>query len=175
MKFVIERPIFKEDVYNIIDFGAKSDVSFNNQKAIQNAIDECNKNGGGMVLIPAGYYLTGPIEIKSNVNLHVCEGAYVQFTKSKEEYPLIFTEYEGIRRIRAISPIRAYEANNIAITGRGVMDGAGLIQSLWIVTPHLRLRLGDAEEVGAQLLASHVIQNLFLEGKPLSGMDIRDA
>ncbi len=125
MKFVIERPIFKEDIYNIIDFGAKSDVSFNNQKAIQNAIDECNKNGGGMVLIPAGYYLTGPIEIKSNVNLHVCEGAYVQFTKSKEEYPLIFTEYEGIRRIRAISPIRAYEANNIAITGRGVMDGAG--------------------------------------------------
>ena len=123
--FKIKRPIFKDVTYNIIDYGAKSDICFNNQKPIQNAIDECSKNGGGMVLIPSGYYLTGPIELKSNVNLHVSESAYVQFTKSKEEYPLIFTEYEGLRRIRAISPIRAYEANNIAITGRGVMDGAG--------------------------------------------------
>ncbi len=125
MIFKIERPFFPDKTYDVLDFGAKSDISFNNQKAFQNAIDVCSENGGGMVLIPKGYYLTGPIKIKSNVNLHVSDGAYVQFTKSKEEYPLIFTEYEGIKRIRAISPISAYEAENIAITGHGVMDGAG--------------------------------------------------
>ncbi|MGM9970757.1 MAG: glycoside hydrolase family 28 protein [Anaeroplasma sp.] len=125
MKFAIERPKFNEIEFNILDFGAKSSNSYNNKKAIQMAIDECSKNGGGKVIIPNGYYLTGPISLKSNVNLHLENNAYVQFTKSKEEYPLIFTEYEGIKRIRAISPISANGASNIAITGGGIIDGAG--------------------------------------------------
>ncbi len=128
MNFKIELPIFKNDKYNILDYGAKSDVDFNNKEAIQMAIDSCSKNGGGMVIIPDGFYLTGPIELKSNVNLHVCKNAFVKFTKSKEEYPLIWTEYEGIKRIRAISPISARNASNIAITGDGIMDGSG---DLW--------------------------------------------
>ena len=128
MNFEIIRPAFKDACYNIINYGAKSDISFNNQKAIQAAIDECNKNGGGKVIIPDGFYLTGPIEIKSNVNLYVSNNAYVKFTKSEEEYPLIFTEYEGIKKIRAISPISAKNASNIAITGSGVLDGSG---DLW--------------------------------------------
>ncbi|MBQ9519894.1 MAG: glycoside hydrolase family 28 protein [Acholeplasmatales bacterium] len=128
MNFKVERPKFNDKVYNILDFGAKGELYFNNKKAIQSAIDECSKNGGGMVLIPDGFYLTGPIEIKSNVNLHLSNNAYVKFTKSKEEYPLIFTEYEGIKKIRAISPISAKNASNIAITGYGIMDGSG---DLW--------------------------------------------
>ena len=128
MNFKVERPKFNDKVYNILDFGAKAELDFNNKKAIQSAIDECSKNGGGMVLIPDGFYLTGPIEIKSNVNLHLSNNAYVKFTKSKEEYPLIFTEYEGIKKIRAISPISAKNASNIAITGYGIMDGSG---DLW--------------------------------------------
>ena len=128
MDINVLRPRFKNDVYNILDFGAKSDFSFNNQKYIQEAIDTCSNKGGGMVVIPNGFYYTGPIELKSNVNLHLEDNAYVLFSKSKEEYPLIFTEYEGIRRIRAISPIRAVNCENIAITGNGVMDGNG---ELW--------------------------------------------
>mgnify|MGYP004466252895 FL=1 len=128
MNFKIELPIFKNDKYNILDYGAKSDVNFNNREAIQMAIDLCSKNGGGMVIIPDGFYLTGPIELKSNVNLHICKNAFVKFTKSKEEYPLIWTEYEGIKRIRALSPISARNASNIAITGSGIMDGSG---DLW--------------------------------------------
>ena len=128
MNFKVERPKFSDKVYNILDFGAKGKLDFNNKKAIQSAIDECSKNGGGIVLIPDGFYLTGPIEIKSNVNLHLSNNAYVKFTKSKEEYPLIFTEYEGIKKIRAISPISAKNACNIAITGYGIMDGSG---DLW--------------------------------------------
>lgn len=128
MNFTVLRPEFKNNEYNILDFGAKASLDFNNQKPIQQAIDECSKNGGGKVIIPDGYYLTGPIELKDNVNLYVSNNAFVLFSKSKEEYPLIFTEYEGIRRIRAISPIRAKNAKNIAITGGGILDGNG---ELW--------------------------------------------
>lgn len=128
MNFIIKKPQFMNKEYNILDFGAKSDVSFNNQKAIQEAIDTCSLNGGGKVIIPDGYYISGPIEIKSNVNLYVSNNAMVKFTKTKEEYPLIWTEYEGIKRIRAISPISAKNASNIAITGGGIMDGSG---DLW--------------------------------------------
>ena len=57
MNFKVELPQFKSNTYNVLDFGAKSDLSFNNQKAFQKAIDECNKNGGGRVIIPSGYSL----------------------------------------------------------------------------------------------------------------------
>ena len=128
MNFEVIRPVFKDTIYNIKDFGAKSEADFNNREAIQNAIDTCSKNGGGIVLIPNGFYLTGPIELKDNVNLKLENNAYVKFTKSKEEYPLGFVEYEGIVRIRAKSPISAKNCTNIAITGSGIMDGSG---DLW--------------------------------------------
>ncbi|MDE6047315.1 MAG: glycoside hydrolase family 28 protein, partial [Anaeroplasmataceae bacterium] len=127
MNFKIELPKFKNKQYNILDFGAKVSTKFNNKSAIQQAIDTCSQNGGGMVIIPNGYFLSGPIELKSNVNLHLENNAFLQFTKSKEEYPLIWTDYEGQRRIRAISPITADHQNNIAITGHGVIDGNGVL------------------------------------------------
>ena len=125
MSIKVIRPAFKDADYLISNYGAKSDITFNNQKAIQAAIDDCHNNGGGRVVIPGGLYITGPIQLKSNVNLYVSADAYVQFTKSKDEYPLFITEYEGIKHIRAISPISADGCENIAITGKGVMDGAG--------------------------------------------------
>ncbi|MBD5390863.1 glycoside hydrolase family 28 protein [bacterium] len=127
MNFTIELPVFKNKEYNILSFGAKSKLKWNNQNAIQEAIDTCSQNGGGKVIIPNGYFLTGPIELKSNVNLHLEENAFLQFTKSKEEYPLIWTDYEGQKRIRAISPITANHQTNIAITGKGVIDGNGFL------------------------------------------------
>ena len=114
-----------ERKYCITDFGAKSELGFDNQACIQKAIDVCSGEGGGTVVIPGGYWLTSPIELKSNVNLHAEKGAYVRFTKSKEKYPLRFTEYEGRRAIRTISPISALNAKNIAITGEGIFDGNG--------------------------------------------------
>ncbi len=128
MNFEVKRPEFKSDIYNILDFGAKSEIGFNNKSAIQSAIDKCSEKGGGVVIIPDGYYFTGPIEIKSNVNLYVSNNAFVEFSKSMAEYPLGFVEYEGIRRIRAKSPITAKNAENIAITGGGILDGNG---ELW--------------------------------------------
>lgn len=125
MNFNIIRPKFIDNNYNILDFGAKSDCEFNNRIAIQKAIDECNKNGGGKVIIPNGFFKTGPITLKSNVNLYLESNAYLSFIKDKNEYPLIFTEYEGIKKIRCISPINAKNESNIAITGYGTIDGNG--------------------------------------------------
>ena len=116
---------FDKRKYNITDFGAKSEIGFDNQMPIQRAIDLCSAEGGGTVVIPEGYFLTSPIVLKSNVNLHAVRGAYVRFTKIKEKYPLHFTEYEGRRAIRTVSPISALNAENIAITGDGIFDGNG--------------------------------------------------
>ena len=142
MDFIVERPTFSDREYNILDFGAKSDGIFNNRKAIQTAIDTCSKNGGGKVVIPNGYFYTGPIELKSNVNLFLMENAFVKFSKTKEEYPLIWTEYEGIKRIRAISPITAKNCENIAITGKGIMDGSG---DLWRGVKQFKLTIKEWE------------------------------
>ena len=128
MNFKVKLPKFNNQIFNILDFGAKSAMDFNNRTAIQQAIEKCSQAGGGIVLIPNGYFLSGPIELKSNVNLHLDDNAFLQFTKSKEEYPLIWTNYEGQKRIRAISPISAKNQVNIAITGKGVIDGNG---ALW--------------------------------------------
>lgn len=127
MNFKVKVPSFPNKHYSILDFGAKSELKFNNKQAIQKTIDTCSTNGGGIVCIPNGYFLSGPIELKSNVNLHLEDNAFLQFTKSKEEYPLVWTNYEGQRKIRAISPITADHQNNIAITGKGVIDGNGFL------------------------------------------------
>ena len=117
--------VFDRKKYIITDFGAKSEIGYDNQEHIQKAIDLCNKEGGGTVVIPQGYWLTSPIELKSNVCLLAEREAYVRFTKSKEKYPLFYTSYEGRTAIRTISPISAKNATNIAITGEGTFDGNG--------------------------------------------------
>lgn len=111
---------------NILELGAVANGKFNNQKIIQEAIDLANANkNGGKVIIPKGFYLTSPLELKSNVELHLEDGSFLLFTKNKEDYPLIFTNWEGEDRIRTVSPIHAYKQNNIKITGHGTIDGNG--------------------------------------------------
>src|SRR5436190_15674740 len=93
---VIIEPKFKRDTFSIVKYGAVPDGNTLNTKTINGAIDVCNKKGGGVVLIPSGLWLTGPIVIKSNVNLHLAAGATLLFTKDKNEYPLVQGNWEGI-------------------------------------------------------------------------------
>lgn len=122
---IILEPVFKKDTFNIINFGAKADGITKNTEFINKAIDECNKSGGGVVIIPKGLWLTGPITLKSNVNLQVEAGALLQFSDQREDFPLVESTYEGMPAYRNQSPIRAQDAENIAITGKGIIDGAG--------------------------------------------------
>lgn len=118
-------PQFKKDTFNIIKYGAKVDLIILNSEAITKAIDACSEAGGGTVLIPPGFWLTGPLELKSNVNLHLQKGALLQFSDNFNDYPLVKTTYEGLLAYRCKAPIYAIDVDNIAITGEGVMDGAG--------------------------------------------------
>jgi polygalacturonase len=75
----IQQPTFKADTVRITTFGAKPDGHTLNTKAINEAIEACSKKGGGVVLIPSGLWITGPVVMKSNVNLHLKEGCYIAF------------------------------------------------------------------------------------------------
>lgn len=116
---------FKNTVYNIVQYGAQPDGHHLNTKNIQKAIDECSAKGGGMVQVPNGLWLTGPLVLKNNVNLNLAQGATLLFTKDKNQYPLITANWEGFPQMRNQSPISATGASNIAITGKGIIDGNG--------------------------------------------------
>jgi polygalacturonase len=110
---------------NIIEFGALGDGLTKNSEAFKSAIEAVNKAGGGKVLVPRGVWYTGPITLLSNVNLHLEDGALIIFSKDKDDYPLIETSFEGLNTVRCLSPINAYQVENIAITGNGTIDGSG--------------------------------------------------
>ena len=122
---VIESPVFKKDTFNIMDYNVKADGITLNTKGINAAISECSSKGGGVVVIPNGLWLTGPIELKSNVNLHLKDNATLLFTEDFDQYPLVETNWEGLAAVRNQSPIYANNQVNIAITGKGIIDGNG--------------------------------------------------
>ena len=122
---VIGSTKFKKDTFNIKKFDAVADGITLNTVAINKAIAACNKNGGGVVLIPGGMWLTGPIVLKSNVNLHIDRDAVLQFTSDFDQYPLVQGNWEGSTAFRNQSPVSADHAENIAITGSGIIDGFG--------------------------------------------------
>ena len=118
----VEQPGFRSNTLNVKDSGAKSDGVTSNTKAFAKAIAA---KGGGTVEIPEGLWLTGPIELKSNVKLQAVKEAIVLFTRNYEEYPMVKTWYEGQSTWRTMSPIYAKDAENIAITGEGLFNGNG--------------------------------------------------
>lgn len=132
MNFTVELPEINNKSYDIRDFGAinggKSCDARANAAAINHAIQEANKNGGGRVVIPTGVWMSGPIALLSHVELHVETGAILLFDKQEELYPLYQSDFEGTETIRALSPIHAEYASHIAITGNGTIDGNG---QLW--------------------------------------------
>src|SRR5436190_24203048 len=119
---VIIAPKFKKDTVSIVKHGAVSDGYTLNTKSMNNAIDALSKKGGGVVLVPAGLWLTGPVVIKNNINLHLAAGATLLFTADKNEYPLVEANWEGLPQMRNQSPISATNASNIAITGNGIIE-----------------------------------------------------
>ena len=119
------RPVFKKDTANILKFAAVPDGATLNTRSIQSAIDAIHRKGGGVVLIPRGLWITGPIVLKSRVNMHLADGALLQFTDDHSQYSLVEGNWEGLPQMRNQSPISATQATDIAITGKGIIDGNG--------------------------------------------------
>jgi DNA sulfur modification protein DndE len=83
------------------------------------------KNGGGTVVVPRGSFVTGPIIMKSNINLHLDKGALIIYTSDFSQYPLVASTFEGVDAARCQSPFTAENLENIAITGEGIINGNG--------------------------------------------------
>lgn len=118
-------PVFRKDTLSIVKLGAVGDGATLNTKIINAAINTVSKSGGGVVLVPAGLWLTGPIELKNNINLHLSVGATLLFTSDLSQYKLIPANWEGLPQMRNQSPLSAVNAVNIAITGKGIINGNG--------------------------------------------------
>ncbi len=127
----VKAPTFPSRIFDITKFGARADGTTLNTAAIAKAIAECAKAGGGRVLVPAGTFLTGAIHLKSNVELHVSDGATLRFDTNPSSYPMVFTRWEGIECMNYSSLIYAHGEKNIAITGKGTLDGQGSEQHWW--------------------------------------------
>ncbi|MBQ3700496.1 MAG: glycoside hydrolase family 88 protein [Prevotella sp.] len=129
----IRMPQFADKVYYITKYGAKpANAAAKNQKAIQKAIDKCSKKGGGRVVVPAGQkFVTAAIQLKSGVNLVVEEGAVLEFAFKPELYPIVPTRWEGLDCWNLSPLIYAYQARDIAITGKGTIDGGGSNETWW--------------------------------------------
>jgi len=119
----IQLPEFPDKTFNVKDYGAIGDGHFMNTAAFQRAIDACSAARGGKVLIPAGLWLTGPIQMKSNVNLHLDRGSLVEFSRNHQDYPIVNVPKRGWT---VESPILGIGLENIAITGPGLLDGNGI-------------------------------------------------
>lgn len=128
----IKAPKFPDREFNVIHYGADNKGIELSTNAIQSAIDDAHRLKGGRVLIPEGTFLTGALELKSNVELHLHKNAYVTFSQDTRDYlPLVLTRYEGIELYNYSPLIYAHHAENIAITGAGTLDGRGDEQHWW--------------------------------------------
>ena len=129
----IRVPQFQQRDFLITKYGAKTTNSAaKNQKAIQKAIDKCSKKGGGRVVVPAGQkFLTAAIQLKNGVNLHIEEGAVLEFAFEPELYPIVPTRWEGLDCWNLSPLIYAYQQKDVAITGKGTVDGGGSRETWW--------------------------------------------
>lgn len=124
----VQQPAFPDRTVSLTDFGGKGDGMTLNSEAFAKAMAHLSEQGGGTLNVPAGVWVTGPIEFKSNINLHLDGGAIIVFSPDDSLYDTRYVVYEGYEAWRTQSPISAYNLENIAITGDGIIDGNG---SMW--------------------------------------------
>ncbi len=119
----IKVPAFPARDFIITNYGAKGDGKTLNTEAFKKAIAACAKSGGGRVVVPLGNFFTGAIHLKSNVNLHLADSAKITFSVDTKHYPIVFGRWEGMELMNYSALIYAYGQKNIAITGKGILDG----------------------------------------------------
>ena len=139
-------PAFPEKDFLIADFGAKGDGQTDCSGAFESAIAACNEAGGGRIVVQDGVFLTGPIHLKSNVNLHVKKDATILFSNDLKNYlPLVRTRFEGVECMNYSPFIYAFGQHNIAITGDGTLDGQADSTVWWPWTGSRRFGWKEAD------------------------------
>jgi polygalacturonase len=140
-------PIFPARDYVITDFGAVAGGRTDCTAALGKAIEECSREGGGRVIIPAGEFQTGPIHLKSGVELHLERKAVLLFKTDPKAYlPAVFTRFEGTECYNYSPLIYALGQSNVAVTGKGLLDGQA-DASNWLAWKNLNRR-GELVKMG---------------------------
>lgn len=121
----VQKPVFPNNSAKLTEYGGVSDGVTLNTKAFTEAINSLSAKGGGTLVVPSGVWYTGPIVLKSNINLHLERGALILFTTDIEAYTIVATNFEGRNTRKAQSPISGRNLENIAITGEGAINGSG--------------------------------------------------
>jgi len=141
----INAPRFPNQDFNITDYGAVGNGQTDCTESFSKAISAAYKVGGGRVVVPAGSFLTGAIHLKTNVNLYVSEGAVIKFSVDPEKYlPVVYSRFEGIECMNYSPLIYAFGQENIAITGKGTLDGQAGNDNWW------RWKKTQSDDVKAQ-------------------------
>lgn len=122
---VVTAPAIPDYTVNIKDFGGVADGITKNTEAFARAIAHLTEKGGGHLVIPEGLWLTGPISLESNIDLHAERGAFILFSGDLNDYPLVESSYEGLMVKRCLAPLNAVGKKNISITGEGIFNGNG--------------------------------------------------
>ena len=170
----ISEPVFPDKEFVITKYGASvKNSALKNQKAINKAIVECSKAGGGKVVVPEGKFNTGPVVLKSNVNLVVSKGATLLFSTDKKLFPIVLTRWEGMDCLNYQPCIYADGEENVAITGEGTIDGNGSNETWWKMcgkdkfgwTPELE----ESQKIGRPLLFEYSEA-----GKPFEERNMKD-
>ncbi len=120
----IEPPVFPERDFVVTEYGPAGNRATDATDAIRQPVEACAEAGVGRVDVPEGTFLTGPIHLRSNVNLHVSEGATIRFDRDPSRYlPAVYTRWEGTELMNYSPLIYAFEETNVAVTGTGKLDG----------------------------------------------------
>ena len=128
----INAPEFRDQDFLVTEYGARGDGKQDNTAAFKKAIEACSKAGGGRVVVPEGNFLSGPIYLESNVNLHLQKGSKILFSTNPQDYlPLVYTRWEGVELMNYSPLIYAFEEENIALTGEGILDGQANETNWW--------------------------------------------
>lgn len=136
----VAAPHFRENSVNLEDFGGVGNGAALNTKAFAKALDALTRKGGGRLVVSPGIWLTGPIKLRSGVDLHLERGAVIQFSRDYKLYPLTVINMKGEKEVDSSSPISGDNLEDIAITGSGIIDGGG---DAW--RPIKKGKMGDAD------------------------------
>lgn len=148
---IVTAPTFPDRIVDIRNHGAVPGGNINCTIAIAGAIAACADRGGGRVIVPAGTWLTGPIHLKSNIELHLSEGAELVFTDNPDDYlPTVFVRWQGQECFNYSPLIYARGCENVAITGTGRLKGSG--EAWW--------RWEKLEQLSGQRLYRMVLDNV---------------
>jgi polygalacturonase len=133
-------PVIPKNTVNLTDFGGVGDGETLNTDAFANAIAALSAKGGGELIVPPGIWLTGPIHLCSNLELHLERGALVKFSRDFKLYPIRVIDMKGEKEVDSTSPVSGENLENVAITGAGIFDGGG---DAW--RPIKKGKLGDGD------------------------------